>query len=423
MAEHIYPRPGLAVVDRDRLLVFGPPAGPAGSSSVELPDGSAWQVDHADPAIPVLIDVDAADPGRSPLLTAAFGGDAALFIADDAHVMSTDGSFEEFLERSRPHPMQSGSRQRPVRNNLARELGTLVLLADLTVDERLHPLIRVAASIDLALSARSRLAGSVLGPIASAGLERVGDLVHEVDDDDLELLDPQVRHALRSTCRSTQKITRRVLPPLADLAGRLDRIDDGADFQVSAMRLTMDTPGEPADELLAAAAPDRSAQPGSGGEPVIRRIDDALVRVTVARSGTERWARVIDRHGMVLLGQAPLRRDGLVDVAEVVVPADASDEDLEVRVAGSDELRALLGRPTEVIRAAVTAGREAARADRLGRTSISRTRWEHCAELWAGVGDRQRSRLAFEYAHGRTVQARSPSSTTDEIAETLAPAF
>ena len=84
MAEGIYRSTVGALVDRDRLAVSGRHAGPAGVSGVELPDGSVWEVDHADPSVPVLLEVDAMDASTSPLLVTAFGGDGAMFLADDA---------------------------------------------------------------------------------------------------------------------------------------------------------------------------------------------------------------------------------------------------------------------------------------------------------------------------------------------------
>lgn len=425
MPEPIYRQPGLVVTDGDRLLVLGSPAGPAGSSIVELPDGSSWQVDHADPSEAVLLDVDANDAAGSQLLITAFGGDEALFLVDDAMPVSVDGTDGDFLEGRRPALIRYGTSTRRFRNVQAREAGERVLLADMATDRRLHPLARVAASLEFVLSVNASAARPVLDPLVPAMLESADSLGREVDDGDLELLDVMVLDALESLCLRAQKTTRRVPPLLRDLSDRMDRITHGsAEHLISALRMPMDRaePDLADEEILDAAAPAAAPPPRRPERPELSRIGDALVNVTVARSDTERWVRVLHHNGMVLLGEAPLRRDGLVDVAEVVVPADVLDEDLEVQVSDLDDLRVLVGRPVDAIRAAVTAGRDAARSDRLGDTSVARNRWEHCAELWHRAGDPQRAEQAYDLARAAGMGSSAGStSTTDQIAETLAP--
>ena len=106
MAEGIYRSTVGALVDGDRLAVSGRHAGPAGVSGVELPDGSVWEVDHADPSVPVLLEVDAMDASTSPLLVTAFGGDGAMFLADDAIRMtgSDPGGNTTVGNQPAPHP-------------------------------------------------------------------------------------------------------------------------------------------------------------------------------------------------------------------------------------------------------------------------------------------------------------------------------
>lgn len=424
MSEPIYRQPGLVVTDGDRVLVLGPPAGPAGSSIVELPDGSSWQVDHVDPTVPVQLDADATDPARSPLLVTAFGGDEALFLVDDAIPLAADGTDSDFLEGRRPARGRYVTPTRRFRNVQAREAGERVLLGDMASDRRLHPLARVAASLEFILPVNSSVARPVLDPLVPAMLESADALGREVDDEDLTMLEGTVLDGLDSLCRRAQKTTRQVPPLLRDLTDRIDRIAaQSADLLVSALRMPMDrVEADLADEelLFAAPPPATAPPPRRPDRPVLSRIGDALVNVTVARSDTERWARVLHRNGMVLLGEVPLRRDGLVDVAEVVVPADVLDEDLEVQVSDLDDLRVLVGRPVEAIRAAVTAGREAARSDRLGDISVARSRWQRCAELWDRAGDPQRSEQAYDLSADPGIGRGPRASTADEIAEALA---
>ena len=106
------------------------------------------------------------------------------------------------------------------------------------------------------------------------------------------------------------------------------------------------------------------AEAAGGGEfQQVERLTPTLVRVTVGRADESRWVRVLHRDGLVLLAQAPLRPDGLLQVADLVVPPDVGD-DLHVQVVDHDDLDVLAGRPAELIRAAVQAGRDAARSTR-----------------------------------------------------------
>src|SRR4051794_35290796 len=84
MAEVIYPATSGAFVDGDRFVVLGDRPGPAGISSVTLPNRDVWQVDHANPSRLVSLESDAADPASSSLLVAALGGDEVLFLVDAA---------------------------------------------------------------------------------------------------------------------------------------------------------------------------------------------------------------------------------------------------------------------------------------------------------------------------------------------------
>ena len=120
----------------------------------------------------------------------------------------------------------------------------------------------------------------------------------------------------------------------------------------------------------------------------MRRIDDAVVEVVVAREDHERWVRVFQRDGLILLGQAPLRREGLVDLAEVVIPADLTDDQLEYEVVDAADMAPPPERPIDRVRAAITAGRDAARADRADIPYQSRP---PVGTMRRAVGTRRRS--------------------------------
>ncbi len=185
MSDPIYRQPGLVVTDRDRLVVLGPPAGPAGSSIVDLPDGSSWQVDHAEPSVPVLIEVDARNAGRSPLLTTAFGGDEALFLVEDAVPLAADGPDGDFLEGRRPGRPRRGAASRRLGREWAGEVGEMVLLGDLASDRLAHPLARVAAALEFNLSVNHSIAGQVLAPLVLPMIDSAEVMAADVDDDEL----------------------------------------------------------------------------------------------------------------------------------------------------------------------------------------------------------------------------------------------
>ena len=77
-------------------------------------------------------------------------------------------------------------------------------------------------------------------------------------------------------------------------------------------------------------------------------------------------------------------------------------------------------RSIDKVRKAISAGREAARSDRLGDVEIARARWERCAQLWRRASDPDRADLA----HGLSRMAgASPSRgvmAADRVAENLA---
>ena len=129
----------------------------------------------------------------------------------------------------------------------------------------------------------------------------------------------------------------------------------------------------------------------------IEMTQPGLLSVTVARGEGDRWVRVLRREGLILLALAPLSRSGLLDRAELVVPPDLVVDDLVVEIVDAHAIdRVAVG--ADAIRAAVRAGREAARSERLGDTARARQQWRTCADLWTRAGDDSRASLARAYA-------------------------
>lgn len=193
--------------------LVGAPAGPAGLSSVELPDGSVWAVDHAAPGRLVTIEV----PGPlldSPLVLDAFGGDGVLFLLEALKRGDRPGAG---IDRSR-------FRSRPF--GPADATGRLLVLADLAGDEDLGSLAQLAASAELAAAVHTAPGGSVLtdlaGELVAAGAALGGD----VDELEVRLLDRRSARRLGDLLRRAAgsaplpSAQRSALDALADRLGR-----------------------------------------------------------------------------------------------------------------------------------------------------------------------------------------------------------
>ena len=412
MPEPLYERPARAVADGGRLEVLGSPPGPAGVSAVELPDGSVWEVDHVRPERLVGLDVGAtADPTSSALLVAAFGGDGALFVADDS-VLADDVDHDRFEDwewgtgRGRSRGVEWAAEQ----------AGRLILLADLANDEDLPPLARIAAAAEFAGTVTSdddRSGGEVLGPSAPTLLDIADELSAQVGAEDVDDLEPKLRSrlgAVLQTVATDGAPARAGLVQLAELVMRPSR-----DHWVSGPGQAADmfAPTENGIDLVALQSP--PATPPSRGDVEVVRTGPVVADVTTARSDRERWVRISRRDGLVLVAQSRLNRDGLVDRAEVAVPEDVDVDDLLVQVLDVDEIPFSLG-PFDTVRAAVRAGRRAARASRLGQLRQAGERWERCAVLWEQAGDSHRARMARQLADPHSTRMGSTAPLADELA-------
>ncbi len=378
MADPIYPRTDGAFVDGARFTVLGEPPGPAGISSVTFPNGDIWQVDHADPSRLVSLETDPANPTTSRLLAAAVGGDELLFLIDTAG--SPDDIEWDELDEDVP---QSGPRTKP-RGDLARRAGECVVLADLADDRRLHPLVRIAATVELAVSLPASPVEALLAPVSAALLTRARDLADQVDDDELELIDAEDAAVLQALLQQLEP-TNRFDATWSQLADRLRWDQRLLQHAVEALRTEV---------IQAVAAP----PPTIDQLHEVRRLDDAVMEVVVARAGRERWVRAFQRDGLILVGQAPLRLDDLIDRAEVVVPADLDDDELAFEIVDAPDMKPPPERPIDRVRAAITAGREAAQASRADVPYRAGPRWTQCADLWELAGDRRRAELARRLA-------------------------
>ncbi|MFM7508349.1 MAG: hypothetical protein ACKO5A_02215 [Actinomycetota bacterium] len=383
--------------DDDRLEVTGGPFGPAGVSSVDLPDGSTWSVDHLDPARLVALDVESADPAGSPLLVAAFGGDGAMLLVDRA------GSIDrpEVAERPEPEDQWGAARSRSgpfgSRTDSA-DAGRLVVLGDLAQDTSLDPLVRIIAVVEFVARVPRTRAGDLFEPLLVPMVDLAESLVPAADPTPLAYIDGWGKRLALMGDSFAARFGDRA-PGVVELLERRDR-DEWfvAGVAPSPRARAPRAPASMPELSWFDAAPEPAAVhlEEVSETLIVERIGPSLLVVSTTRSSDERWVRVLRRDSLVLLAQAPLRLDGLLDRAELLIPPDVHEDDIDVQIVDVAQLTNLQRRPADVIRAAVRAGRAAASAERRRDVQLAMQRWAECAELWAEVGDTERADLAAD---------------------------
>lgn len=418
MSEPLYQWTARVAVDGARLDVLGAPAGPAGVSAVDLSDGSVWEVDHARPDRLVGLDVDAAgDPTHSGLLVTAFGADGALFVAEVAV------GAVEVESNSEGEVRWVGGRLPRDGGWAAEQAGRLVLLTDLATDDELPPLARIAAAAELAVTATDDTpGGALLVPLVPVLLEVADESAVDVDDVDLGALDPKLRSRLDAVLRQAALDGTTVWAGLERLADRIAAGRQGEWFDAGGLAADMPRPSEDEGahllllEALPEAAASSSRDAGLDAGLAVTRAGPGVAHVTTTPSERERWVRVSRPDGLVLVALSRLLHDGLVDRAEVAVPDRLEAGDLLVEIVDVEELVGLAGQ-IDVVRAAVRAGRAAARASRLGRLHQRADGWERCAVLWESAGDVRRAQLARDLVKSRQSQPRVMAPIADEVSE------
>jgi hypothetical protein len=398
------------------LEVVAAAPGPAGVSSVRFPDGTVWEVDHAYPGQLVRLEL-AGDLQADPVARLAVGEEGVLFLADRSERRGAGSA-------SDPPPVAGdwGARSFGFHPD-ALLAGRLVVLADLAQDGDQHPLACIAAAVELATAKADRRLLELFRPVVADALGHAARLAEDLDD---ELLGALPEDDVLPVARVLDRVGRtdRSATWARALADRLrrstaDGAAGGGPVAVTGLRsapLAVRHPLRWATPRTAAAAD--VAAPEDWHR--VERVDEALVRVEVARSERARWARVYRVDGLVLLGQAPVTREGLVDGALVVVPPTTPQGDLRVVVVDADEVERA-GAPLEGVRAAVRAGRRAMRASRLHQYREAGWRWELCAEAWSAIGDGERAELARALAGSGGQMRRLPGLLADPLAEMVIP--
>lgn len=395
----------------------GQPFGPAGTSVVELPDGTVLEVDHADPGRLVSLTVDG-DLERSSLVRDLLGPerfDWTCAQLDAQRAAKPPGKRLRALVPGSPDRWNQSVPRAKSGGGSADALGAAVLAGDMSADESLTPLLRLAAGLEFLAGAEDPAMSSVIGPAADqveADLFRVARLVEPEDFSGFgnRAVKPLYRFSsLLATARRTRPSLDLPLRRVADLldrhlgGGQLTGDAGGFVDRPHAARLSpvrmmkyevsggvFDTPfDEYFDEVEAAPLPEDFLEvdmPSAG-----------TVTVRVSRQHDEKWVRVLKAAGLVPLALVPLERNGMLLEAVAAVPPDLGVDDLIVEVLDPEEA-VTPERPLELVRGAVEAGRAAARYERLHRLKDASAAWRECGRLWAEAGDSRRAQSAAERA-------------------------
>jgi hypothetical protein len=127
----------------------------------------------------------------------------------------------------------------------------------------------------------------------------------------------------------------------------------------------------------------------------VEQLPSGLFRVSVSSAFSGQWVRALRKEGFLLLASAPLLRNGLLLSADLLIPPDLEEESIEFEVVEKSELT---GEPRklDLIREAITAGRNATSSARLGNADAAAEHWKECGDLWKQAGDSRRATLAFQ---------------------------
>ena len=411
----------------------GEPFGPAGVSSVELPDGTMWQVDHADLSRLVLLVVDG-DLELSRLARDLLGAerfDLACAELDAQRAAKAPGKRLKAIVRetgdgwamSAPRGSQPG---------LAIDIGSALLAADLSSDHSNTPLVRLAAGLEFLAKVRDGQLREVLGPVAGGVVRSVGELARGLDPDDITSLPG---NALKSLHR-LESLVLWAANEFPELELPLRRVDDllrsgrrsstrrelQGDRAAALYRLSSSRSAAEADmvEWTSADAMSGTAVPPAEPEPDyfdVRMPEAGRVVVTTGRQHQDMWISVKRLAGLVPLALVPLLPKELTLEAVAVVPPELALDELAVTPVAPDEL---VGpeRPFELVRAAVESGRAAARYERLVKMDAAAEAWIECARLWAAAGDHGRAELAQErvgYGRNWNVYGTVRALVADEL--------
>ena len=441
MSNSVYPQRLSLHAEADSPIAFlGTLSGPAGSSLIEYPDGTILEVDHLEPAQLVQISLTGSIEGSELLLQLI--GEQRVAEAIDwielgsqaPKMLSTDDFFYEpppddqalygqsdVYARSfgSQGSLQRGSGSRKgFTTHAAAEIGNLVRTADFIGDTRLEPLERLLAGAEFLVQLDTRGSAQIFRPFQAQVVAAIAELAPTVTTEELSELSEGEDQVLQSAIGNLISVSNRypelkfTLDPLIREVENLQRSEPPAAVLDMSVAYSLVDASEDDDEQYLRAPPRlRSAMPPPAlmrhapivkippevpeGYRKVEQLPSGLFRVSVSSAFSGQWVRALRKEGLLLLASAPLLPNGLLLSADLLIPPDLVEESIEFEVIEKSKLTRK-PRQLDLIRAAITAGRDAASAARLGNADTAARRWEECADLWVQAGDQRRATLAFQ---------------------------
>jgi hypothetical protein len=416
---------------------MGTLSGPAGSSLIEYPDGTILEVDHLQPAQLVQISLTGSIAGSELLLHLIgeqrmaeaidwieLGSQAPKMLSADEFFYETPPDDQDLYGQKAEYARAfgsagsiqrgSGSRKGST-SRAAAEVGNLVRTADFLGDTRLEPLERLLAGAEFLVQLDTRTSVQIFRPFQTQVVSAIADLAPQVSREELTELSEGPDQILQSAIGNLLSVSNHFPELKFTLDPLLRELEDLQRFERPAANEFMDGLAYEADyeDYDEAAAPLRSVRP----EPALMRhertvaippqvpedyrkveqLPSGLFRVSVSSAHSGQWVRALRKEGFLLLASAPLLPNGLLLSADLLIPPDLHENSLIFEVVKKS---VLTGQPRQLdlIREAITAGRNATSAARLGNAGSAAEHWEECGDLWEKAGDSRRATLAFQLA-------------------------
>ena len=438
MPNSVYPQRLSLHAEGDSPIAFmGTLSGPAGSSLIEYPDGTILEVDHLQPAQLVQISLTGSIEGSELLLHLIgeqrmaeaidwieLGSQAPKMLSADEFFYETPPDDQDLYGQKAEYARAfgsagsiqrgSGSRKGST-SRAAAEVGNLVRTADFLGDTRLEPLERLLAGAEFLVQLDTRSSVQIFRPFQTEVVSAIADVAPQVSLKELTELSEGPDQLLQSAIGNLLSVSNHFPELKFPLEPLLRELEDLQRFEPRAAVDFMDGLAYEADyeDYDDAAAPLRSVRP----EPALMRhekvvkippqvpeeyrkveqLPSGLFRVSVSSVFSGQWVRALRKEGFLLLASAPLLPNGLLLSADLLIPPDLDEKSIEFEVV---EKSVLTGQPRQLdlIREAITAGRNATSAARLGNAGSAAEHWEECGDLWEKAGDSRRATLAFQLA-------------------------
>ena len=443
MPNSVYPQRLSLHAEEDSPIAFmGTFSGPAGSSLIEYPDGTILEVDHLEPAQLVQISLTGSIDGSELLLHLIgeqrvaeaidwieLGSETPKMLSaedyfyepppDDQDLYGQSAQYARAFGSAGSIQRGSGSRKGST-SRAAAEVGNLVRTADFLGDTRLEPLERLLAGAEFLVQLDTRSSVQIFRPFQTQVVSAIADLAPQVSREDLSELNEGPDQILQSAIGNLLSVSnhfRELKFPLDPLLRELEDLQrsepPAAVLDMSVAYSLFDASANDYEDYDEATPPLRSVRP----EPALMRhertvaippqvpedylkheqLPSGLFRVSVSSAHSGQWVRALRKEGLLLLASAPLLPNGLLLSADLLIPPDLDEKSVIFeRVKKSDLIR----KPSQLdlIREAITAGRNATRAARRGDADSAAKHWEECGDLWQQAGDSRRATLAFQLA-------------------------